>query len=322
MSVEIPQPVVKEAVRQLLWPGGDYRLQIVNSINAMFFNFVMEFLEEIGKAKIKNKTIDNDWYKTVFMDERLPSNEIAINAGINMKTISNICGKGDKNTVIDASQVNYDSVKQIVSNLVQDNNDMDLTITIKTRSGEIDLDINESLVVINAIAVKRAALRGGIWSSIGKRAEKPLMLALCYLYEVSPDNYAIKQLKEDGKATYKREIDFFLIGKERANAKKLKRFKCEIKLMGRGNPESADAVVARESRVFVADTLLKNTIAQLESLNVEWVALKEENGYRRFATVLENLNIPHKPYDGNLEDDMDEIIEKAFLPHEHVIFTD
>ena len=33
------------------------------------------------------------------------------------------------------------------------------------------------------------------------------------------------------------------------------RHRCEVKLMGRGNPESADAVHARSSQVFVADKL-------------------------------------------------------------------
>jgi hypothetical protein len=28
------------------------------------------------------------------------------------------------------------------------------------------------------------------------------------------------------------------------------RYKCEVKLMGKGNPESADAVIARDSRVL------------------------------------------------------------------------
>ena len=306
MSVKIPQSAVKEAVRQLLLPGGDYRPQIVGFINAMFLSFAAEFFEEVAEAKIKNQTIDDDWYKSVFMNDNLPSDQIAINAGLNMKTITNIYGTGRRNVVIDAAQANYESVKEFVANLVQEGDGMDLTITINASSGKVDLDINESLVVINAIAVKRAAQRGGMWSSIGKRTEKPLMLALCHLYGVSPDNYDIKQIREDGELTFEREIDFFLIGK------KQERFKCEVKLMGRGNPESADAVIALGSRVFVADTLLPNTIAQLESLNVEWVALKQENGYSRFAKVLKNLKIPHKPYNGNLEDDIDEIIEKAF----------
>ena len=307
MSIKIPAPVVKEAIRQLLSPGGDYRIQIVNIINTMFLNFVMEFFEEVAKAKHKNQHIDNDWYKTVFMDERLPSNEIAINAGINMKTISNIYSKGDKDTVIDASQINYGLVKKIVNNLVTEKNNMDLTIAINVSGGKVvNLDIDESLVVINAIAVKRAALRGGIWSSIGKQVEKPLMLTLCHLYKVKSKYYSDVQIKEDGESTYKREIDFFLIDENQ------ERFKCEVKLMGKGNPESADAVYPRRSKVFVADTLSETNTSQLDHFKVEWVELKKGEGYSRFATVLKNLNIPYKPYKGNLENDLNEVIKKAF----------
>ncbi len=46
--------------------------------------------------------------------------------------------------------------------------------------------------------------------------------------------------------------------------------------MGRGNPESADAVIARDSRIFVADKLSDTNKAQLNSLKVEWVELHSD----------------------------------------------
>ena len=63
--------------------------------------------------------------------------------------------------------------------------------------------------------------------------------------------------------------------------------------MGKGNPESADAVIARDSRVFVADKLSDTNKNQLDSLNVEWVELRDSNGYMRFQRVLDKLNIPY-----------------------------
>ena len=45
-----------------------------------------------------------------------------------------------------------------------------------------------------------------------------------------------------------REVDFYLINDD-------KFYRCEVKLMGKGNPESADAIFARESSIFVADKL-------------------------------------------------------------------
>jgi len=64
-----------------------------------------------------------------------------------------------------------------------------LILTIKFKGVSVDLNINESLIVINSLAVKRAALRGGLWSTAGKRVEKPLMQTLCKLYDVPNENY-------------------------------------------------------------------------------------------------------------------------------------
>jgi hypothetical protein len=36
----------------------------------------------------------------------------------------------------------------------------------------IALNINKGLIVINTLAVKRADLRGGLWSTAGKKLEK------------------------------------------------------------------------------------------------------------------------------------------------------
>ncbi len=40
--------------------------------------------------------------------------------------------------------------------------------------------------------------------------------------------------------------------------------------MGKGNPESADAVIARESDIFIADTLSDQNEEQLKDWGVEF----------------------------------------------------
>ena len=67
-------------------------------------------------------------------------------------------------------------------------------------------------------------------------------------------------------------------------------YKCEIKLMGRGNPESADAVIARSSKVFVADKLSAMNKKQLDSLNVQWVELRSSAGFRRYILMFLTVN--------------------------------
>ena len=46
----------------------------------------------------------------------------------------------------------------------------------------------ESLIVINALATKKLQIRGGAWSSIGKKVEKPLVDELCRLAGVPAEN--------------------------------------------------------------------------------------------------------------------------------------
>lgn len=83
--------------------------------------------------------------------------------------------------------------------------------------------------------------------------------------------------------------------------------------MGKGNPESADAVIARDSRVFVADKLSETNKRQLNSLNVDWVELRSENGFQKFAGVLDALHIPRDEMlevtEANLEIIFDEIMK-------------
>jgi hypothetical protein len=152
-------------------------------------------------------------------------------------------------------------------------------------------------------------LRGGLWSTAGKKVEKPLMLTLCKLYQVADENYSVKLKgtnKEVDETTFEREIDFYLINGNN-------QYKCEVKLMGKGNPESADAVIARDSRVFVANKLSDMNKRQLNSLKVDWVELRSENGFQKFAKVLDALKIAHgdmlEVSEENLEIIFDEIIK-------------
>jgi hypothetical protein len=295
--------VTKNIIKRLL-KGEDYRIEVVALINAEFLQFAIEFFKKIAQAKFDNIEISGDWYKQTFLAENLPSDEIAINSGLNKKTITNMYNSANKQVVIDASNEHYDTLYNAISELIQNQSEIDLTLTIKFRQVSIELNINESLLVINTLAVKRAALRGGLWSTAGKKVEKPLMLTLCKLYQIAEENYAVtlKGTKtEIDETTFEREIDFYLI--ESGNL-----YKCEVKLMGKGNPESADAVIARESRVFVADKLSDMNKIQLESLKVCWVELRSENGFQKFAEVLETLKIPH----GEMLEVSEENLEKIF----------
>jgi len=135
------------------------------------------------------------------------------------------------------------------------------------------------------------------------------MQTLCMLFNVPKENYAIHlkgvKAKQEDELDFEREIDFYLISNGQNH-------KCEVKLMGKGNPESADAVIARDSKVFIADKLSDLNKTQLDSLKVNWIELRSENGYQRFEKALQNLGIPCKKFSGDIDKKLTEIFALIF----------
>lgn len=296
--------VTKSIVSKVLL-SRDYRVEIVNKINADFLQFTVEFFKKIVEAKFNSQDITVDWYKEAFLNSDLPSDEIAINSGLNKKTIKNMYRSEARDIVINASNEHYESLANTIQALVDNEKDVDLTLNLKFNGVSVDLNLNESLIVINTLAVKRAALRGGAWSTVGKQAEKYLMLALCKLYGVSEENYNAEHFVKNKDLDVDREIDFYLKKDDRE-------YKCEVKLMGQGNPESADAIIARGSNVFVADTLSQQNKNQCDQLDVCWVACRDHDGYKRFKLALDKFGIPYTDYNGDLEKDLPAILDEIF----------
>lgn len=305
MTFTLTEQVAQKIIKKLI-EGEDYRVEVVALINAQFLQYIMDFFKRIVEAKLRNKDITVDWYKKEFLNDKLSAEEIAINSGLNRKTISNMYNSATKDVVIEASNEHYEELYNAIQNLVDNEKDLEIKLTLKFNGVSVDLNVSESLIVINTLAVKRAALRGGLWSTAGKRVEKPLMLTLCKLYSVPQQNYSIKvKGKPISEVDFEREIDFYLV-REKEN------YKCEVKLMGKGNPESADAVIARDSKVFVADKLSETNKKQLNSLKVEWVELRDKEGYRRFKKILENLKIPHQDFKGDIDSALKKIFQEIF----------
>lgn len=293
--------VIKNIVKKVI-KGEDYRIEIVSLINAAFLQFVIDFFKKIVKLKLENKDVTN-WYKKEFLKKELPKDEIAINSGLNMKTITNMYGSATKEIVIGAASEHYDTLYEAINSLIDSDEDLALTLTVKFNGVSVELTINETLLVINTLAVKRAALRGGAWSTAGKTAEKVLMKTLCKLYKVPQANFEEKFVR-DIKKKVSREVDFYLkdnIGKE---------YLCEVKLMGKGNPESADAIFARKSNVFVADTLSQQNKDQADELDVSWVELHSKYGYKRLKKAFDKYKIPYTDYSGNLDKDVAAILDE------------
>jgi len=117
----LSQEVTKRIIKKLI-SGEDYRIEIVTLINAEFLNYAIEFFKKIVDAKFNNNKINIDWYKEVFLNPKLSAKEIAINSGLNKKTIHNMYNTSRKEIVIDASNEHYDTLYESIKNLVDSEN--------------------------------------------------------------------------------------------------------------------------------------------------------------------------------------------------------
>ncbi|RKU31896.1 CfrBI family restriction endonuclease [Candidatus Poribacteria bacterium] len=288
--------VIKNIIRKLI-AGEDYRSEVITLIDAEFLQYVVDFFKRIAHAKLDNEAVTADWYrKELLCNEALSKEEVAVHSGMNIKTISNMYNSASKKIVLEASLEHYDALYNAINNLTEQD-DVDVTLTIKLRHVSVDLTLSESLVVINTLAVKRSALRGGLWSTAGKQVEKPLMATLCALFRVPRRFFDQSELPASS-----READFYL--RDATGTQ----HRCEVKLMGKGNPESADAVYARGSRVLVANKLSALNKAQMDAHNILWIELQASNGYQRFEQVLNELSIPCRPFTGELQAALDKIL--------------
>jgi len=291
----IPKEVKANIIRKLL-KNENYRDEVVYLLDANFFDDIIEFLKNIFNAKKVDKT-DPNWYKKLMTSSNLAKEDIAWNSGLNLKTISNIHQTGTKEKVIEVSAIHIERLIPIINTLIE-SEDLDLELTITINKEKITLSASEMILILNAISVRRAGIRGGLWSTAGKQVEKPLMRTICRLLKVPSEHF-----DQSKKPTTLREIDFHLF-------KNKENFRCEVKLMGRGNPESADVVDWRETKVLVADRLSDTNKLQLTQKNVEWIAMHDGDTLGQFEKVLKNLAIPHTHFSGDLDSELEKIINK------------
>ncbi|MGQ9901884.1 MAG: CfrBI family restriction endonuclease, partial [Fimbriimonadales bacterium] len=272
------EQLLSEVVFRLLTKQGSHRDIVTEAIDTLFLQYAIDFFQRIVEAKINDKEISLDWYRQ-FIESHTSKEEICTLAGLNLKTIQNRIHSTRKAKVLEASLEHYEQLKRLMKKLVEDNSDIDIQLTIKFRNVSVELNLNETLIVVNALAVKRVQLRGGQWSALGKRVEKLLMLTLCNLFSVSAQHYRLV-----GQSA--REVDFYF------SSSSGKEFKCEVKLMGRGNPESADAAFARGTDLLVADRLSSKVKQALNEAGKLWIAFDDDDWGQRFYQALTQMGIP------------------------------
>lgn len=287
--------LVAQVVRLALL-GRDHRDVVVEKIDRDFIRETRRFFDQVIEAKLTGSTEAHDWYEDMLMTDPIDVKEMAWGAGTNLKTIANKHGSSRRELVLDEARHHLASFRQLIDELFDDSTGVELTL--KNEDSTAQLNHTETMTVINALAVRRAGMRGGAWSSIGKQAEGPLMEALCRVFRVPQRSYSRRVNDEDAK----REVDFYLyrpVGRP---------VKCEVKLMGRGNPESADHTAARQTNVFVASTLSESARNSLDENNIMWTELQKPLGLLRFQQTLGAYAIEHTPIS---QDEVETNVERA-----------
>ena len=302
MPTSLESNLVAEVVKLALL-GLDHRDVMVRYIDRQFLQQSIGFFEDVVRAKLKQREISSDWYQEHVIESASDPAEIAWGSGINLKTVSNKHGSQRRELVLSEAANHLSDFRELVDSLMDESMNIELRLTFNDVS--VTLDLNESLVVINALAVRRMGMRGGAWSAMGKRVEEPLMEALCRFFRVPETHYSRR-----ADADTNREVDFFLLRDEGAPVK------CEVKLMGRGNPESADATAARNTNVFVASKLSGNVKRKLDADNVMWTELHSPNGLLRFRQTLGAYAIPFVDVDpSDAPAEIERAINETFASH-------
>lgn len=295
--MKISASSVKEVILRIL-TGQDHRQVVLSWLDEAFLAYCLDLFKAVVTAKLDSKTVDLDWYRRAFVDnDALKPDDRLTYSGLNQKTITNTYGNGRRDTKIRASLEHYDELQRVIKQLVE-SADIDVKLTIEMKGVAVELSLSESLLVVNAMAVKRASLRGGAWSSLGKTVELPLMITLAHLFKVPSSYYRYKTLTNES-----REVDFVFVSKSNSQ------IFCEVKLMGQGNPESADAVYGRDSKLLIGHTLSELNKQQLTARGYRWIELRH-NGFYGLYDVLYELQVPSVPLDPNLpiEDALDQVM--------------
>ena len=72
-----------------------------------------------------------------------------------MKTINNMFNSSRREIVIDAADAHYDTLCKLIESLIDSEDGIELKLTLKFRDVSVELNVNETLIVINTLAVKR-----------------------------------------------------------------------------------------------------------------------------------------------------------------------
>ena len=293
----IDRDTLRFVIKRLILDGENHRRLMFEGLNRQFLAYALEFFEQIAMAKPASG--NRDWYRDIFIQHGIDKEELSVRGAVPEKTVGNIHGSQRYDLVLAEAQRNVDYLRRTMAALLDGETPDGHFLAIDTGGDLVELTLEETLLVVSALAVKYGKLRGGTWSSLGKQAEIPLMETLCELFGV-----AHRHRRAPGVGEGHHQTDYTLI-------KDAMVYRCEVKLSGKGNPEGLPLAPARGARLLVADQMSDQTKQTCVEMNVQWVELAAPEGWKRFGQVLDAFKIPHVERETVSSSELDATLERV-----------
>jgi len=255
----------------------DYVTEVVNAVldGRRFREYVLrerhtrtiEAIQKIVTRIIEDKSEEESWWKDKLILKNEDKKLLVLFGGLNAKTIRNWMGSATLNICRETCSGNYEVMVSLFKNLPKTFPKLSTKISLQDRG--VELNYIETLLLLFTAISAGGAVRGGIWSEVGKRAG-PRILDRIFeelgipkgaLYQ---DFYYQPEVVSRG-----REIDAEIFYKgERVH-------RIEIKLLGIGNPEIGNEAIARQCDIFLVDDLTDLMIEQAKNHGVKVILLKD-----------------------------------------------
>jgi hypothetical protein len=288
MAIRIGSSNLKRIV-VLLLSSESHRPYLVALKTKIYIDFFSSLLDEIGLNEDATTS-----FKKILIDDQPDLDNKLWYSGINHKTVGDTYGSQG----VPAKERALKEIGSNIRQIVRESRTSLKSITLEYNQGKIvTLNSEELLSLFLAISTRHASLKGGFASSFGKKVEKLFLITICKIFRVSDDNYYAYDIQDE--EGFNRETDFYFVNND-------KKFKCELKMMGKGNPEGADSLYARDTSIFIGETLSDTNKKQCEKNNVHWIELKN-SGWKRFGEVFKKLGIKAE-FDPDYEKKLDSIL--------------
>jgi len=262
-SVRVHEDYVEEVVDAIL-EGRMFREIVLKELFRRTIREVGRLIEII----VSQKTDETDWWKKRLIEEYSGNTDDLIRfGGLYRKTIRNIRRRASREVCREECMISYDIIEKLLDEI--EGEIPSLSIDIEFHGEKVRLSSHDAYRLLLTVISIGGAVRGGIWSEIGKRAGPRILkrifgeLGIAESRLLNPNFYYTLEVVNEGRET---DAEIFYMGK--------RVHRVEIKLLGIGNPEIGNEAIARRCDIFLVDDLTTLMKEQAKQHGVRVILLK------------------------------------------------